>query len=224
MSPITYAANADPRILRDLLRGKWILLTALLVLLAGCSSVLDAPYPERATYLLEASPQQMPDPPGRAEVLAMRRFNVDPAFAGQSFVIRREGGKFSTDFYNTFLVPPAKAIASATANWLGKSGLFRAVVSGASELEPDLALEASIPALYGDFRGRPEAVLAIHFRVIGVRKGPGRIVYTANFRRAVPIAAATPAGLVHGWDTALTSILSAFEAGLNSTLSHNPNA
>lgn len=222
MSPIGQATGADRPFLHALARHAWKLLAALL-LLAGCSNVFDSPYPVRLTYLLQAPPPQMPDPSDPGPVLLIRRFTVNPAFAGQSFVIRKDGGEFEDDFYNTFIVPPAQAIASVTARWLRESGLFRTVISGPSELQPGLVLEATIPALYGDFRGRPTAILEIDLRVIEVRSLPGTILYAGNFRRAVPIETATPVGLVQGWDAALVSILSEFANKLGATLSRDPS-
>lgn len=223
MSPTSQATGADRLFLRAFARHAGKLLAALLLVLAGCSSVLDSPYPVRNTYLLQAQPPQLPDPPNLWPVLLVRRFTVSPAFAGQSFVIRKDGGEFEDDFYNTLLIPPAQAIASVATQWLNESGLFRAVISGPSEVKPGLLLEATIPALYGDFRGRSTAVLEIDFRVIDLRRLPGTILYAGNFRRAVPIKSATPAGLVQGWDAALASILSEFENKLGATLSRDPS-
>ncbi len=222
MSPTSQATGADRPFHHAFARHAWKLF-AVLLLLAGCSSVLDPPYPVRNTYLLQAQPPQMPDPPDPGPVLLVRRFTVNPAFAGQSFVLRKDGGEFEDDYYHTFLDPPARAIASLTARWLSQSGLFRTVISGPSELEPGLVLEATIPALYGDFRGRPTAILEVDFRLIDVRSPSGTVMYAGNFRRAVPIESATPTGLAQGWDTALASILSEFENKLGAALSRDPN-
>lgn len=194
-------------------------LTATL-LLAGCGSLLDKPYPARHSYLLEVDPPPAPHRPRQGPVLAVRRFDVSQAFAGRNFVIRRDDVAAEPDFYDAFVVPPAAMIRSATAQWLTKTGLFEAVIAGSSALQPNWELEARINAIYGDFRHAPRAVLEIEFRVIDVEMVPGALVHKSDLRQAAPLDAATPTALVRGWDWALASILDEFEASLQSPLAN----
>lgn len=189
-----------------------LLCLLLLAMAAGCVK-FERPSPQRDSFVLEVS---RPDPPGPASavMLQVRRLKVSPRFAGTGFVYRTGELQYEADFYNRFLTPPGSLLTEELRRWLAAAGLSEP--SGPATV--DLVVEGEVPALYGDFRGRAQAVLEIRFQVLDARTARGELLLDRSYRQTVPLAQNAPGALVQGFNEALRRILVAFEADLQQVL------
>jgi len=186
--------------------------------LAGCSSPLEKPYPEKHFVVVDATrPVAAPPPPGGA-VVAVRRFRVSPGFDGRELVYRTDAVSYRSDFYNAYFVAPGPMLTAATAEWLGRSGLFRVVVQDASQVDPRYALEGAVTALYADTAGPPSAVLEMQFLLLEVKARDPRIVLKRDYSERVPAAGVGADAVATAQSAALARILTRLEADLRAAL------
>jgi hypothetical protein len=89
-------------------------------------------------------------------------------------------------------------------------GAFGCVLEPGSSLTPNLVVEASVDALYGDLRqaSKPVAIMEIHFIVYEVKDGiPGRIVLDKVVARETTLARKSANALMAAWDADLRQIM-----------------
>ena len=196
-----------------------ILALILLSLSLSCAGV-QKNYPEKRYFVLDASRTAEPSTDRSEAVLRIRGFRISPRYEGRSLVYRTARLTFESDFYNQFFISPAQMIAEETRQWLAEAKLFSHVLDAPSQALPDLILEGSVTALYGDYSraNEPEAVMEIQFFLIQEASAPGRIVFQKNYRRQIPLNGPSPQDLVRGWNQALEQILTALEKDLQEKL------
>jgi cholesterol transport system auxiliary component len=184
-------------------------------LLGGCA--IGKPVPQTTLYAIEPT---APDIvlSRRRQVLSMGRVRVAPAYAGKSLVFRVDDVRYASDFYSTFLAEPADMLASRVAEWLERTGPFKAVAQPGTRRGSTHVLDAVVTELYGDFRpGRPpEAVMTIQFRLLDLTGARPRPVLQQTIGRRVRLREESPEALVRGYGDALGQILAELAGALAS--------
>lgn len=179
-----------------------------LVLMAGCVSI-ERSYPEKHRFTLDVSGLGNDSRTNREIVLRVARFRVSPRYEGKSFVYRKGGLNYESDYYNEFLVSPASLVTEEVRQDLARSGLFQHVVDPGSQLDFTHSLEGTVSELYGDYRdaGAPKAALEMEFLLVGAASTHPDIVFQKKYRREVTIIKRSPEALVTGWNEALRQIM-----------------
>ena len=198
------------------MKAIWIVLPALLVLV-GCSGILPSGEPiDRNLFAFEAKRTGDPRTPTPGTILQIRSLIISPSYQGRELVYRMDEGKWESDYFNLFFMPPAILLTEAGAAWLGESGLFESVVGPSSYVRPTHMIEANIVALYGDFRAKegPAAVIEIQAFMLVEGEGAPRIGLQKRYAKRVKLSEQTVEALVEGWNRALTEILTEMEQDL----------
>jgi uncharacterized lipoprotein YmbA len=194
---------------RDLMLGVLILLAST----AGCT--LTRPSIERQTFALEAERRAPAAATAIPATLKVGRISVQPPFSGTSFVYRADELRYEVDPYNAFLVSPNDLLGYQIAQWLSRSGLFKAVRAPASPLTGDYVLEGFVTEMYGDMRDpqHPAAVLSLRLSVRRAGADSASVIERA-YRQRVAIGNFSAEALVRGYGAALSRMLVALEQDL----------
>jgi hypothetical protein len=155
-------------------------------------------------------PPSTPAPASGNRVLGIRSLEVAVPFEGRDFVYRTGDFSYDRDPYAEFMVPPAEALISPICTWWRESGGFSAVAEAGSAVKPDTLVEIHVVQLYGDFRqaAKPAAVLAMSFVFFDATNGlAGNVILQKEYRREIPLKAATATALIDGWNQALAQVL-----------------
>ena len=190
------------------------LLLVVAAISAGCS--LKKQSPSKLHYLVEAKRPGEPNRAAAQATLRVRTLHIAAPFEGRGFVYRNSDQKYETDFYHEFLVAPQAMLTEQVRQWLGASGLFRAVLDPASKLESTCSLEANVTALYGDFRdpAKPKAVLEIHFVLLREQGSSSQIALQKYYRQEAQSDERSADALAKAWGAALSKILAELERDL----------
>ena len=176
--------------------------------LAACS--IGKPIPQANTYVVKPPvPEGVPSVASRAESLRVGNVRVAAAYAGNALVYRTDDVRLISDPYSRFIAEPGAMLGDQIAEWLGRAGPFRTVIDPESTLSAHYVLEATVTALYGDFRpGRvPAAVLAAQFALVDQTGPRPQPVLERVIARRVELPRASPDALVRGYGDALAEIL-----------------
>jgi len=172
-------------------------------------------------YILDPNRAGGPVAVSNDAVLEVRRFTVDSAFGGKNFVYRTGELEYEGDFYHEFLVAPAAMIREATRNWFARSALFARVADAGSYVEPALALEANITALYGDVRDKdaPRAVMELRVFLLKVEGSRDPVIlHGKTYSATRDTETQGPEGLIAAFNTCLQTILTDLEDDLAAKL------
>jgi cholesterol transport system auxiliary component len=185
----------------------------------GCIN-LERSYIEKHYFVLDSSPAEDIDSPDTGKVLAVRRLRVSPKYEGKGLVYRLGELNYESDFYNEFFVPPVSMFTEEVRKRLAVSGLFKHVVDPSSLLDSAYVLEGAVTALYGDYRvsTAPKAVMKIQFLLLEETDVSPEIILQRQYHKEEPLNGSTPDALVKSWNTALSQILTEFEADLKNTI------
>src|SRR6185503_3876177 len=98
---------------------------------------------------------------------------------GSELVTRTADAVYDSDFYNAFFVPPVMQVTEQTHRWLGRSGLFSAVVGTGSTVPETHVLEGNLVALHADRRDpkAPTAVMELQFMLARVSADPVAVLF-----------------------------------------------
>ncbi|MGE0723299.1 MAG: ABC-type transport auxiliary lipoprotein family protein [Alphaproteobacteria bacterium] len=184
---------------------------------AACGNPLEKPAPEQRFFSLDAVRTE-PARTATPEVLAVRRFRASPGFDGRELLYRTGPNAFQSDFYNLYIAAPSSLIAAQAAEWLGRSGLFRAVVSTGSQADPRYVLEGQVVSIHGDFAGTAAAVLETQFFLIDTRATGSTVVLDRTYRETAPLSERSAPALAAGLGVALAATLRRLEADIAGTL------
>lgn len=191
------------------------------VLLAGlavgaCSNPLSRPYPEKQLFLLQARRPGAPQRAPRGKVVLVRDVQSTAGTESRSLVTRLPGGQQRSDFWNEFFAPPAAMVDDAMRRWLTDSGAASAVLAPGSRARADIAIEATLTALFGDGTdaAAPRARVGLAVLFLGVDRDPPRILGQVTIEEAAPIASLAPEVVAAGLNTALGNALARVEATL----------
>jgi cholesterol transport system auxiliary component len=183
---------------------------------AACSNPLSRPYPEKQLFLLEARRTGSAPRAARGKIVLVRDVQSTPGTESRSLVTRLPGGQQRSDFWNEFFAPPAAMVDDALRRWLTDSGAAAAVLAPGSRARADIAIEATLTALFGDGTdaAAPRARVGLAVLFLGVDRDPARILGQATIDEATPIASLAPEAVTAGLNTALATALSRVEATL----------
>lgn len=190
-----------------------LVLTASLIA-AACSLTRD--YPRETRYFV-LEPAAGPSTANRRnETLRVGTVRVSPSFASSELVYRFDDVRFTSDFYNRLMAPPANMLAGRIGEWLERSGPFRFVSQPGAAAATDYVLEAVFTDLYGDFRpGRvPASVMNVQMYLIDAAAGGARAAYSRAFERRIDLDESTPDAVARGYSIALAQILAELGADL----------
>lgn len=186
--------------------------------LGGCVS-LNASYPEKHYYALEADRPPESRLPAAPSVLKVRKLRISPSFEGKEFVYRLSDVRYEADFYNAWFIAPNAMLTQQVLIWLARTGQFRYVTDSSSPVSGTYSLEGNVTALYGDYRtAPPKAVLGVQCFLVDAAR-PAGVVLHREYRNEVAVTGASREALVAGWNEALRLLLIALEEDLRQSLS-----
>jgi hypothetical protein len=179
---------------------------------AGCSGIVRD-FPEQNLFAIET-----PSPPRTADIrfgdkngLLMRQFDIAAEFESSFFIYRVSANRFANDYYNKFMVSPARMISDAFREALYGSGHFRPVpASEPSDI--DFRLSGRIIDLYADIQdpGQPRAVMSLRL-ILEQRTAAGFMpVINRVYEVSEAVPPDSPADLAAAWNVCLEKILAAF--------------
>jgi len=147
--------------------------------------------------------------------LKMGSFSVTTPFDTKSLVYRLGDQQYEKDFYNAYIASPSSMFSNATRQWLDQSGIFRLTVAQGTSFFPFYTLQATVDELYGDYRGKPEAVVSVQFFLTVTNPNlPTPLITAKRYTQRVALANNLPQTLVLGQQRALAEILQQLEADL----------
>lgn len=147
--------------------------------------------------------------------LKMGSFSVATPFDTKSLVYRLGDQQYEKDFYNAYIALPSSMFSNATRQWLDQSGIFRITVAQGTSFFPFYTLQATIDEFYGDYRGKPEAVVSVQFFLTVTNPNlPTPLITAKRYTQRVALANNLPQTLVLGQQRALAEILQQLEADL----------
>ena len=179
--------------------------------LAGCSGIIkDFPEPN----LFAISPPRTFGEAGTNDTgkgVLIRQFDISPEFESSFFIYKVSDNRFTGDYYNKFMISPARMITDAVKEAIYSSAFFRPAPASAPSTI-DYRLWGKVISLYADVRDpkNPRAVMALRL-TLEQETGTGFVpkinqVYTVSR----PTARARPADLVQAWNRCLEQILTDF--------------
>jgi uncharacterized lipoprotein YmbA len=147
--------------------------------------------------------------------LKIGTFSVATPFDTKSMVYRLGDQRYEKDFYNAYISSPSNMLSNATRQWLDQSGIFRITVAQGTSFFPFYTLQATVDELYGDYRGKPEAVVSVQFFLTVTNPNiPTPLITAKRYTQRVALANNQPQTLVLGQQQALAAILQQLEADL----------
>lgn len=181
----------------------------------GCVT-LERGYPEKRYFVLEASQPATAANPARERILMVANLRVSPRYADKNFVYRLSESGYETDFYHQFLTATDIMVGEEVRRGLSAAQAFKYVIGPSNPLRPDLVLEGSVNALYGDFRNlaAPRAMMEIEFFLHNEDTTKAGIVLHKRYTHSVVIEGRSADALVKGWNGSLNEILAALIADL----------
>jgi len=189
------------------------LLAAITFTLLACAPT--RPAIETANWLVAPERTGPPRKMQSTYWLKMGSFSVVTPFDGKSLVYRVGEQRYEKDAYNAYIATPSNMIANASRQWFDQSGIFRITVPQGTSFFPFYTLQATVDELYGDYRGKPEAVVSVQFFLTVTNPNLTNPLITAKrYTQRVALANNLPQTLVLGQQQALAEILQQFEADL----------
>ena len=147
--------------------------------------------------------------------LKMGAFSVATPFDAKSLVYRVSDQRYEKDFYNAYIATPSSMFSNASRQWLDQSGIFRITVAQGTSFFPFYTLQATIDELYGDYRGKPEAVVSVQFFLTVTNPNlPTPLITAKRYTQRVALTNNLPQTLVLGQQRARADILQQLEADL----------
>lgn len=191
------------------------------VLLAGClgsggrSAQREAQAQQRTFVPLAGEAKPLASAP-HATAVKMRAFRVQPPFDVRHFIVRRPGGEFTADYYNSWLAAPHELIRVQAMRYIETAGIFAAVYDSSSGTTAPLGLEGLVTELYLDHTGKePAAVVALRLLVLDERTPYFTVLATHEARARVAYAPGTPTAASEAFGRALTQVLEKLAAELS---------
>lgn len=186
---------------------------ACLVALVLSACTFSRPAVERQSFLVQPEHGEAKTAVPLGDSLRIGRVEVSPPFDERAFVYRRDEVRYEIDFYNEFAADPADMVAEAAAGWFGSTGLFREVLAPRAASMAEYRLEASVSALYVDFRGPvPAVVLSMRWRLLQGRNA--ELLLGMDSDERVPLPERSPHGAALAYGEALKRALAKLETAI----------
>jgi uncharacterized lipoprotein YmbA len=192
---------------------KW-LIALLLPLLVGC---LSRPQPDIASFLLQA-PALRIAPLASNYTVKVLPVKVVAPFANTFFIYRLDEERYTADFYHRFLSPPGQMLTDAMTAGLSQGRLFKTVLSASTVQEGDLLLEATVTALYADYRAHPTAVLTLHAYLSRSDQNGGNYLLNQTIDVRIPMQAKNAAAYAQAMNSALAQGLQQLQEKMGEAL------
>jgi uncharacterized lipoprotein YmbA len=181
-----------------------------LFIMAGCTGLKNN-FEEKSFYRIQAGSQMAVQKVPGGKTLMVKRFSIAPEFETNAFVYQLTPTQFATDYYNNFIVSPARMITDAVKEDLWASPLFSPITSQTME-DVRFQLRGKIIAFLGDIQDtkRPKAIVTIRLileKNIGKSFSP---VINKTYTAKINLPAPDPKLLTQGLGTGLSQILDAF--------------
>jgi hypothetical protein len=179
---------------------------------AGCSGILRD-FPEQNLFTI-AAPRVSEESVGtfkEGSGLLIRQFDISPEFESSFFVYKASANRFTNDYYNKFMVSPARMISDAVREALYGSVFFRPVpVSEPAGIH--FRLQGKITHLYADISNpkQPRAVMALRLILENQAEQGFVPVINQTYTDLKAIPPDSPAELVKAWNQCLETILADF--------------
>lgn len=169
-------------------------------------------YPAKNYYVLDISRHENPIDQKIKSILEVDKFVAPSVRSGKEFIYKFSNDEYKSDFYNEFFVNPDDLIRDQVAEWIAKSGLFKAVINSNTNFNSDLILEGNVDELYADFSGEDiKAILSLQLFLTKNTPRKSSPLFSKNYKREMITASKAPKDLVVGWNNALEEILAEFE-------------
>ncbi|MFH2059119.1 MAG: hypothetical protein ABIJ59_09485 [Pseudomonadota bacterium] len=202
-------------------KNKALFIMVILILFSGCAALDKEPTIKKYYGLTIKLPfagqiisgQNLPDKnlSGIGDALLVKELLIASTFDSHAFIYRMGENTYQTDFYNEFIVYPAKLITEKLTENIYSSTYFSQPMAN-REQAIQYRLSGKILNLYGDFQtpDSPKAVMEI--RLILEKKQDNAFASYSNktYRFEEPIASPSPEDLVAGWNKGLTNIILQF--------------
>jgi hypothetical protein len=179
---------------------------------AGCSGIVRD-FPEQNLFMIAAprtsgeSAKTFKDGSG----LLMRQFDISPEFESSFFVYKVSANRFTNDYYNKFMVSPARMISDAVREVLHGTAFFRQVrVSEPAGIH--FRLQGKITHLFADVTNpdQPRAVMALRL-ILEQQQDTGFVpVINRDYMSLKTVPPDRPADLVQAWNQCLEKIMAEF--------------
>ncbi|WP_207262588.1 ABC-type transport auxiliary lipoprotein family protein [Desulfovibrio sp. Huiquan2017] len=151
----------------------------------------------------------------RKLVLMVRRLSVSDLYNTRELVYRSPEERIDSDFYNLFFVSPSNMLTTELRRWLRESGQFKHIIEPGSIAVPDLTLEGTVNALYGDYTSdRPAAVVEMQFFAVDESTAENDIVFSGSYAERVPLADSSPQALVKALTQGVEAVFTSLESDL----------
>ena len=192
---------------------------------SGCSILPTQAYLERRDWPLAVRrPADLPiNTPGGAagrskgSVLLVRLVQAGPGMDTPGLQTLQRDGSLQTAYYERWAVPPAQGIDDDLRRWLEACGLFAAVITTGSRVNPDLVLESELQALNADL-ATMTARAALSLVLSDQRGGAARILLQKTATASVKLEGTDPPVLAHAQLAAVEAMLRQTEIDLANAL------
>lgn len=191
-------------------KGRWVLIFLCLYLM-GCTNIRNK-FQEKTVYRVQAqSCMAASKTPETGEGLLVKRFSISPEFETNSFVYRLSPTRFTTDFYNNFVVSPARMITEVIQEDLWASPFF-SPVPAQTMADIHFQLWGKVMAFHGDIQDtkQPKAIVTIRL-ILEKNTGDGFTpVIQKTYGAQILLDAPDPGLLADGLGKGINEILDAF--------------
>lgn len=189
-----------------------------LITLAGCSGIKNQYQQKRMFRLTANSHMAQLQSQKTGEGLLVKRFNISPEFESNSFVYRASQTRYGSDFYNNYMVPPARMITDLVMEDLYASALF-SPISQNTLAEVRYQLWGKVIDLYTDIQDKDLPVAVVTLRlVLDKNTGQGfKPVIHKTYRSRIPLDDPSPDSMVSALSQGLTQILNEFHLDMGRT-------
>ncbi|MCP4723288.1 MAG: ABC transporter, partial [Desulfobacteraceae bacterium] len=145
------------------------------------------------------------------EGLLVKRFSISPEFETNSFVYRLSPTRFTTDFYNNFIVSPARMITNVIQEDLWGSPLFSPVPTHTLE-DIRFQLWGKVTDFYCDIQNpdQPRAIMGIRLILEKNNGDSFTPVINKTYGAQIELDALDPGLFTDGLNKGINQILDAF--------------
>ena len=221
MSPLTINSLPSNSTLFFKRITSFVLLVLIIFTLLACAPT--RPPIDTANWLVVPERTGLPRKMQSPLWLKMGAFSVATPFDTKSLVYRVSDQRYEKDFYNAYIATPSSMFSNASRQWLDQSGIFRITVGQGTSFFPFYTLQATIDELYGDYRGKPEAVVSVQFFLTVTNPNlPTPLITAKRYTQRVALTNNLPQTLVLGQQRALADILQQLEADLFAAAANLP--
>ena len=192
-------------------KGRWVLIFLSLYIMTGCTNIRNKS-PEKNIYRVRAqSHMSASNTPETGDGLLVKRFSISPEFETDSFVYRLSPTRFSTDFYNTFIVAPARMITDVIQEDLWASPLF-SPTQAQNMADIQFQLWGKVMEFHGDLQDtkQPKAIVTIRLILEKNTKGSFIPIISKTYGAQILLDALDPGLLTDGLGKGINEILEAF--------------